>query len=192
MTQLRRGFKTWCENASSGYRRDLGLPRLSPLDPRVLAQHLGVEVLTPTVIPGVDERSIAHLLETEPDAWSGVTLKIDVETVVIMNPTQPPGRYNNTLAHELAHIILRHEASRAFVLGPGLLILSVYNLEHELEADYFAGALLVPRDALLQTMSVGMQPTQLQAHFGVSGELLQMRRNLTGVDKQLSHARRRA
>ena len=48
MAELRRGFKSWCEKASAGYRRDLRLLRHSALDPpRFLAAHLGIEVFYP-------------------------------------------------------------------------------------------------------------------------------------------------
>jgi hypothetical protein len=40
----------------------------------------------------------------------------------------------------------------------GLMMMSKYNLEHEKEADWFAGAILLPRDALLEALARGMTP----------------------------------
>ena len=44
---MRRGFKTWWENAARGYRRELGIPLSGPLDPRLLAAYLSITVWSP-------------------------------------------------------------------------------------------------------------------------------------------------
>jgi Zn-dependent peptidase ImmA (M78 family) len=67
-----------------------------------------------------------------------------------------------------------------------------YNVNHEAEADCLAGILLIPRDALLVLFNQMDEPS-LANHFGVSPDLLRMRKNLTGVERQLGNrsARRR-
>jgi hypothetical protein len=65
MTLLRRGFKTWCENAAWGYRRDLNLEKSARLDPRQLAQHVGVAIWTPDQIRGLDPANLNHLLRVD-------------------------------------------------------------------------------------------------------------------------------
>lgn len=186
MAELRRGFKSWCEKASAGYRRDLGLLRHSALDPRVLAAHLGIEVFYPHQIPGLDSGALHQLVDNDPDSWSAVTLVVGTMTIIILNSSHPLTRQNSSLAHELSHIILRHSPTQAFFGPGGALMMKEYNSSQEAEADCLAGILLVPRDALLLLLSQMDEPS-LASHFGVSADLLRMRKNLTGVERQLGN-----
>ncbi|PYP85984.1 MAG: hypothetical protein DMG65_19560 [Candidatus Angelobacter sp. Gp1-AA117] len=186
---LRRGFKTWCENVSYGYRRDLNLSRHARLDPRNLARQIGVAILTPHDIPGLDAETLNHLLTVDPDSWSAVTLTIGQVSIVITNSSHPDTRQNNSLAHELSHLILKHPPSQAFVTPDGMMVMNEYNRVHEEEANCLSATLLIPRDGLIHFLSLGWNDEELAAHFGVSMDLLRMRKNLTGVERQLSRFR---
>jgi Zn-dependent peptidase ImmA (M78 family) len=85
--------------------------------------------------------------------------------------------------------VLEHKPAQMFLRDDGLMMMSEYNLEHEQEAGWFAGAILLPRDALLHASAQGMTAQAAAAHFGVSLVLYQMRRNRTGDDIQLSRRR---
>jgi hypothetical protein len=182
---LRRGFKTWCENASCGYRRDLKLPKYARLDPRDLARHIGVAVWAPNDIPGLDPQVLNHLLHVDPDSWSAVTLTVSEISVVITNTSHPETRQNNTLAHELSHLILKHQPAQAFVTPDGMMVMNEYNRVHEEEGNCLSATLLVPREGLLHLLSLRWSDDQIAAHFGISMDLLRMRKNLTGVERQL-------
>jgi Zn-dependent peptidase ImmA (M78 family) len=186
---LRRGFKTWCENASYGYRRDLKLARHARLDPRDLALQIGVAILTPHEIPGLDAETLNHLINVDPDSWSAVTLTIGQVSIVITNSSHPDTRQNNSLAHELSHLILKHPPAQAFVTPDGMMVMNEYNRVHEEEANCLSATLLIPRDGLIHFLSLGWSDEQIAAHFGVSMDLLRMRKNLTGVERQLSRFR---
>lgn len=186
MSQLRRGFKTWCENAAANYRRELGLAAYDALDPRDLAAHLKVVVWTPAEVPGLDPAVLRHLTVADPQSWSAVTLRGRSGDLVIVNDAHSQGRQNNSLAHELSHIILDHKAAQFFVTADGLMMMAEYNKTQEEEANCLAGTLLVPRAALLALLSGGYDDNRAADHFGVSVDVLQMRRNLTGVGLQLS------
>jgi Zn-dependent peptidase ImmA (M78 family) len=67
-----------------------------------------------------------------------------------------------------------------------------YNKIHEAEADCLAGTLLVPHEALIRLIDQGCNNAQLAAYFSVTIDLIQMRRNLTGVDIQRSRRKFRA
>lgn len=185
MSLLRRGFKTWCENASGGFRRDLNLPRHGALDPRLLAQHLGVIIWTTAEVPGLDPSVLHHLTKVDTEGWSAVTLRLVDGDLIIINESHVPGRQNNSLAHELSHIILKHEPAQMFVTADGMMMMAHYNKLHEEEADCFAGTLLVPREALLHLINRGFDERKLSSYFAVTRDLIRMRRNVTGVDVQL-------
>jgi hypothetical protein len=186
---LRRGFKTWCENAARGYRRELGLSPVAPLDPRVLAQHLGVAIWTPAEVPGINPKDVRHLTVVARESWSAATLRNGNASLIIINDGHALTRQNNSLAHEIGHIVLRHEPAKMYVTPDGLMMMSEYNPIHEEEADWFPGAILVPRDALLDAAARGLTDRVAADYFGVSNEVFQMRRNRTGVDIQLSRRR---
>jgi hypothetical protein len=186
---LRRGFKTWCENAARGYRRELGLAPIAPLDPRVVARHLGITIWTPADIPGFNSRDVYHLTVTALESWSAATLRNGDASMIIINSGHALTRQNNSIAHEIGHIVLRHEPAKMYVTEDGLMMMSEYNLVHEEEATWFAGAILVPREALLDVVRRGLDDRAAAAYYGVSPAVLQMRRNRTGVDIQLSRGR---
>lgn len=189
MIELRRGFKTWCENAARGYRRELGLSSIAPLDPRILANHLGITIWSPSDISGMDPKDIRHLTGTAREAWSAVTLRDGATSLIIINDAHAQTRQNNSLAHEIGHIVLQHEPAKMYVTPDGLMMMSEYNPVHEEEATWFAGAILLPRDALIDVIKRGINEDVAAKYYGVSVAIFRMRRNRTGVDVQLSRRR---
>jgi Zn-dependent peptidase ImmA (M78 family) len=154
-----------------------------------LAAHLGIKIWTPADIPGIDPKDVRHLTSTARESWSAATLRNGNESLIIINSGHALTRQNNSLAHEIGHVVLRHEPAKMYVTPDGLMMMSEYNLEHEEEATWFAGAILVPRDALLDVSRRGLSNQDAAEHFGVSVKLLAMRRNRTGVDIQLTRQR---
>ncbi len=185
MVALRRGFKTWCENAARGYRRELKLSPVAPLDPRALARHLGITIWTPADIPNVNPKDVYHLTVTAVESWSAATLRVGNASLIIVNSGHALTRQNNSLAHEIGHVVLKHEPAKMYVTPDGLMMMSEYDPTNEEEATWFAGAILVPRDALLDAAARGLSNRAAAEHFGVSSSVFQMRRNRTGVDIQL-------
>lgn len=189
MPTLRRGFKTWCENAARGYRRELGVAATGPLDPRVLAKHLGITMWTPSDVPGLSPEDVRHLTQTASDSWSAATIRNGDSSLIIINDGHPLTRQNNSIAHEIGHIVLKHEPAKMYVTPDGLMMMSEYNPAHEDEANWFAGAVLVPRDGLIDALKNNHNDSAVAKFYVVSEALIRMRRNLTGVDIQLSRRR---
>jgi len=185
---LARGFKTWCENAAGGYRRELALPSISPLDPRRLAAHLGITVWGPADIPGLDPKVVRHLIRS--DSWSAATLRDGGYSLIIVNTGHAQTRQNNSIGHEIGHIVLGHEPAKMYVTPDGAMMMSEYDTDNEDEADWFSGTVLVPRDAILDAVGRGLSDLDAAKLFGVSLALYQMRRNRTGIDLQLARRRR--
>ena len=187
---MRRGFKTWCENVARGYRRDLGLPRHVALDPRQLANHLNIVIWSPAEIPGLDRTVVRQVLKTDPSSWSAVTLTVGERTAIIANTSHSSVRQNSSLTHELSHIILKHDPVQVFVTAEGNMMMKHYEASYEEEAAWLSGTLLVPRAGLLYLLVRNYSDARMAEHFRVSADLLRMRKNVTGVTRQLRSGRR--
>lgn len=187
---MRRGFKAWCERASLEYRRSLRVPLAYPLDPRRLADLLGVLVTTPEAIPGLSRETVVQLTEVDRDSWSAVTISHNGKRLVILNSGQSVARQANSLAHELAHIILNHTTDRAVLSDEGLLFRGSYDAGQEEEAAWLAGCLLVPRGGLLTASRQRADHPYLAKRFGVSRDMIAWRLRVTGVSRQLKRENR--
>lgn len=190
MGDFRRGFKSWCEQMAGGYRRDLGLHRHGPLDPRRLAQHLGIPVLTPDDIPGFAKKHRDQLLIHDRSSWSAVTLTLPGKRLIITNSAHAAVRQNSDIMHEAAHIILDHQAAQVMLSPNGHMFMDSYNKEQEDEADWLGGALLAPRDALLTVLSRDPDTGKAAKHFAISDDMLTWRVQKTGVTRQLGYRSR--
>lgn len=183
---MRRGYKSWCESISTKYRATLGLALHEALEPTALANHLGVLVWHPEDVPGLSSSSLQQLTVIDGDSWSAVTLSIEGTNLMIVNSAHAPNRQRSSLAHELAHVILKHKPGRVDISEAGHLLLNSFDKEQEDEADWLAGALLVPREGLLHAYRQSTDTTMLCNQFGVSNDLLQWRLRMTGVKVQAS------
>lgn len=188
---FKRGFKSWCENVAIQQRRELNLRSVDPLDARLLAKHLGIQVWSAEQVPGLDPESLRTLLREDPDSWSAVTICVGSKDLIILNSSHSGGRPASDLTHELSHILFGHEPARVDVTEDGLLMLNMYDRKQEEEANWLAGCLLLPRDALMLIRRERMDLKIAAKRYGVSPEMLQYRMNVTGVDYQLGRARRK-
>lgn len=132
-------------------------------------------------------RDIAQLTLMDADSWSGMTIKEGQATAIILNPSHPKTRQCSTLMHELAHLDLGHVPARVDVSPAGLLLLSEYDEAQEEEADWLAGTLLLPRQALMYFRRRGSNAREIAERFGVSEDMCVWRLRMTGVEAQLRH-----
>jgi Zn-dependent peptidase ImmA (M78 family) len=179
---LKCGFKTWCETTALFYRKELRLQKHSPLYASALAGHLGIKLITPMEIPGLDKEYIHVLLKSESDSWSAVTLCNGASNIIIYNPSKPVSRRSNDIMHELSHIIIGHKAQLVHSFDAGLF-LRHYDKFQEEEADCLAATLLLSRDALRMIASSGWPIREAAKKYVVSVALLSMRMNVSGVAK---------
>lgn len=77
-------------------------------------------------------------------------------------------RQNSSIAHEIGHIVLRHQPAKMYVTEDGHMIMSEYNFTHEEEATWFAGAILLPRDALLDVVGRGLTDCAAAEYYATS------------------------
>ncbi|MCC7169905.1 MAG: ImmA/IrrE family metallo-endopeptidase [Planctomycetes bacterium] len=186
---LVRGFKTWCENTAIGLRREQGLAEIDALDPNALAAHLQVDVWSADQVPNVDGPTLDVLLREDPSSWSALTVHVGERCVIITNPAHSGGRPASDLMHELAHLILGHEAARVDVSEDGHL-LHTFDRSQEDEANWLSGCLLLPRAALMHARDLGWSRSQIASQYGVSEAMVQYRLNVSAADTQLLRRRR--
>lgn len=180
-----RGFKAWCERTASGIRRTLGLKPWEPLDPTALADHLGVELLTPKDVAGLSPSSLDQLLRQDPWGWSAVAVTFDGRPpIVIYNPRNSRGRIASDIMHELAHVVLSHKTGTIILSQDGEIGMRSFDKKQEDEANWLAWCLLLPRDALLRARRNRLTNGELAKMYGVSDVLVKFRIAKTGVDQQ--------
>ena len=185
MNEFRRGFKSWCETTAVQFRMALGLAASNALPAARLAAHIGVRVLSIGEILGLSVASLRQLTDVDPESWSAMLVRFGDQHVVVMNTTHSAGRQSSSLMHECAHVILNHEPAEAGHAAGGLLMVSGYKVQQEAEADWLAGALLLPRVALLAIVRCRMPQRDAARAYGVSDDMLRMRLDRTGVNMQM-------
>lgn len=161
---MRHGFKAEAERLALAERKDLGLTTRCALNPLDLAVAKGMEVVGLSDLVGVPDQHRRRLMEVDTIAFSGVSVILGDATLIVVNDGHTPERQTNTLAHEIAHFLLEHEPDAAF--GDFGRTLSK---QHEQEADWLAGCLLVPGSGIQANM--GLCDGDLDAaaaHYGVS------------------------
>ena len=185
---FKRGFKTWCENVAVLQRKALGLRPIDPINPVLLAKHLGVEVWKPEDIPGIDADCLRVLLHEDYSSWSAVTLSVNARDVIIINTAHRGGRPASNLMHELAHILIGHNPARIDVSADGYLMLNTFDKSQEDEANWLCGCLLLPRQALLSIRRRGIDLNVAKQEYGVSLDMMRYRLQVTGIAKLLPRA----
>lgn len=185
---LRRGFKKEAETLAELVRAELGLWHLDRLDCAVLAETWGIPIVTLGELRenGAKESSIRHLLSPAA-GFSAATVCVGHRRLIIYNQRHSAGRIANSLSHELSHALLEHEPAPAIGLGG----CRHWNGIQEAEADWLAGALLVPRESALAWLQRSDDLDAGARHFGVSLELFTWRVNHTGAARQIAYAKAR-
>ena len=165
--ELRRGFKTEVETLAQLVRAELGLGVLDRLDCSLLAETWGIPIITLGELRafGAKEESIQHLLDSDA-GFSAATACVGHRRLIIYNPRHSPGRIANSLSHELSHTLLEHEPGPAVGVGG----CRHWDGTQEAEADWLAGALLVPRASALAWLRHSDDWEAGARRFGVSSE----------------------
>ena len=178
---LRRGFKSEAERITKQVQADLGLSVTESVEPKSIAELLGVEVRAGDEL--IPRERFEELREIQPDAFSACTLRPSPDRIVVVyNPLSPKTRQKSDVAHELAHTLLDHELSQVRKLG-GVTFLSCDPVQEE-EAAWLSGCLLLPRASLLAEIQKGSSAIDIAKKHGVSERMAQYRLDVTGVVRQ--------
>ena len=112
-------------------------------------------------MPSLDPDDREELLINHPREWSALSVALATGTLVVYNPTHDAARINNSLCHELSHLILEHEHGRMVTFGD--CVMREFDNRQEEEADWLAGSLLVPEAALKRAKFAGLTNAQTAA-----------------------------
>ncbi len=186
---MERGFKSRCEEMARTLRIELNLDPTDPMPPALLADYLDVLIWSVEEI-GLSPEDVNQLVEIDGDSWSAVTVSSSGKDAILLNPTHTKGRYSSDIMHELAHLLLGHRPSTMFFAGQENLALRGFNPELEEEANWLAGALLLPRAALLKLHASNHPEQQICSEYGVSMQMLRYRKSVTGVNRQMARRKK--
>jgi Zn-dependent peptidase ImmA (M78 family) len=163
-------------------RTELGLGKLDPMNPLLLADFLEIPVLGLSSLQPREPAGVNHFLTEDPNAFSAVTVFDGPKRLIVHNDTHAPGRQASNIAHELSHGLLQHAPT------PALNSSGCRDWDQvvEDEAQWLAGALLITEDAAVWSVRKGLDIQQIADQFGVSVEMARWRVNMTGAVKRAS------
>jgi hypothetical protein len=182
----RRGFKTEANTIAKEIRAELGLTELARLDPRLLADHLNIPILSLTEA-ATTHPAVRHLIDVEPEVFSAVTVFAGPRRLIVHNDGHSEVRQNSNLAHELAHGLLLHPATPALD-DTGC---RYWNQAIEDEATWLGGVLLVSEAATIEVARGTLSKEEACQVLGVSRQMLQFRMNSTGAVRRVERMRGR-
>jgi predicted transcriptional regulator len=165
-------FKAEAERLALAERKALRLTSRCRLDPVRLAASKQIPVVPLGELRFIAPEHVHRLKRVDRMAFSAAAVVEENDALIVVNDGHTPQRQANSVAHELAHMILGHPAGAAFdEFGSRTLTRA-----HEAEANWLASCMLVP--------AAGIRPTMLRydhdvhraaEHYGVSVGLLRRR-----------------
>ncbi|GLY96563.1 ImmA/IrrE family metallo-endopeptidase [Actinoplanes sp. NBRC 103695] len=182
------GFKARSQRIAAEQRGLISLAAHEPVNPRALAAHHGVRILTPADLPSLEAEDREELLSHHPREWSAVSVTLPTGTLVVYNPTHDTGRINNSLCHELSHLILGHEHGQLLTFAD--CVMRDFNDRQEEEANWLAGSLLAPEAALKHAKRAGFDHAETARRLGASEDLVRWRWRMSGIDRYVGKGRR--
>ena len=182
---MRRGFKSEANALTRAVRKELSLSATDPLDMRKLADHLAIPLIPLSSFKRLVPNAVGYFSSHGEDQFSALTVIEGHRRVIVYNDSHAKGRQSNDIAHELAHGLLLHEPTPAFNE------LGLRNLDADLEeeANFLAGALLVPEEAALMIERQKWSPNKAATYYGVTPAMIGYRRNITGARARVQRTR---
>ncbi|PTE21249.1 zinc peptidase [Cereibacter changlensis JA139] len=155
----------------------------APLCPRELAEHLEVKIIRLTQLPPFNERELL-LSRKAGCGFSAAACFEGLKAFIFLNDANDPKRQNSDIAHEIAHILLRHTPVNPFVPGGK----REFSPEDELEAETLGPTLLVSEAAALRAYRL-INASQhsllsLSNEWMVTEDVIRWRMNAVGANKR--------
>jgi Zn-dependent peptidase ImmA (M78 family) len=183
---LVRGFKAEAERRALALWEEVGAVLAEPLDLDACAEVLGASLVQADML--VPQARLRELEDVQSWSFSACTFQVNGSPVIVLNPLRGRERQRADCAHELAHIALRHEMRVPERLGN--LVFLTGNPDQEDEANWLAGAILLPRPAVLKAALRGLDAESLADHYQTTKQMASFRLNATGANVQAVRRRR--
>ena len=169
------------EGRAHALRKRANLTPLQSLEPSDVAQTLPNVILAELrTLVALSSEGDLGVLERESETWSAIALRIDSGPwLVTWNPWHAPTRTRVSVMEEIAHIVLDHKPTSLTPHPATGLPVRAYAPSKEKEAYGVAAAAVLPYAGLVQLLRQGKSEAEVAAHYGVSGQLVTMRTNLT-------------
>lgn len=183
---LPRGFKAQAERDATRVRIEMGLRPSDPVHPDALAKHAQAQVVSAERL--VSLRSLEELEHLQAFAFSAATFEVRDRKIIVTNPLRSTGRLASDVAHEVSHLMLKHELAEVREID-GVPFRTCRPDEEE-QATAFGGTLLLPRPLLMHAARNGEDLEAIAERCGVTLEMARYRFNTTGVARQAARRSR--
>lgn len=130
------------------------------------------------------EEAITHLRK-DPRLTDEAAGSIRNKKIIVTNPLRSRGRLASDVAHEVSHIMLKHELTEVREVD-GVPFRTCRPDEEE-QATALGGTLLLPRPLLMVAAKNGEDFDTIAQRCGVTVEMARYRFNTTGVARQAAH-----
>ncbi len=178
MTLLSKSFRKQCETIAAEKRMELGLRIFDPLPAQLLAQKYEALIRRPDEM-NMPQDVVQYFLDDTN--WWGILFPF-TPPVIVYDSKQSPARFESTIMHELAHLILEHPPERIYFAPDGSFSRE-YNSVVEAEAAYLGSCLQIPRRGLLWTVQKEMSNEEIARHFKASVEMVNWRQSMVNWKK---------
>lgn len=186
-SKLRKGFVSEANRWAIDLRTELGVREDDPMCPWALAGYLGVPIYRLSELPDCNEKLLLYTKAGGHDFSAAVCFDA-CAAFIVTNDANDIKRQASDIAHELAHILLRHPPAHPFQEDG----LRDFSADHELEAERLGPTLLLSDGTAVRAhrlIVTGRSSIRdLSDAWGVSKEIIQMRINLSGARRRLSRA----
>jgi Zn-dependent peptidase ImmA (M78 family) len=119
------------------------------------------------------------------------TVEFDVamgdDTFALFNPLRSQPRQRSDVAHELSHLLLKHDLTEVREVAG--VPFRTCRADQEEEATTLGGTLLLPRPLVVHAVGQNMSIEYIARRYGVTEEMARFRVNTTGAIRQIDRRR---
>lgn len=169
---FRRGFRAEANRISLSIRTQMGLRPIDPIDPAMVCAHFDIVLLRLSEL----DCNVSSFLGVDHSSFSAVTVPCGWRTAIVHNDSHHEHRQRSNVCHELAHCFLGHPCAPPLTESGE----RARDGGIEAEANFLAGALLIPNEAAIHIVRRGMGSTA-QNVYGVSQPMLDYRLRVSGA-----------
>jgi len=184
---LKRGFLAEANKYALEFRNELQVAPHDPLCPWQLAAHLEIPVIAISKLKMLEEKHHIFFQKSKCPV-SAAALPINgMGRGIVYNDHHPKNRQSSSIAHEISHIVLRHDTAQIMHAD------GTRNFDSALEeeASNLGGILQVPDKAALYILSENIPIPKACDDYKVSPQLMEWRLNKSGARRIVAQRSRK-